>query len=310
MSRPLGLLVMSYGTARGLDDVEAYYTHIRGGRTPPPEQVRDLRERYRAIGGSPLLEITAAQIDGLERALNGRVGETRFRGYNGMKHQSPYIEDALGSMADDGIREAIGVVLAPHYSSMSVGAYVGRARAAAEEAGIDITFIEHWHDHPGFVAFVADRVREALQELPADLRDGAPMVFSAHSLPARILDHGDPYPSQLAATALAVGSALGRERVLTAWQSAGRTPEPWLRPDLTDVIRELAAAGERAAVSCPVGFVADHLEVLYDVDVEAQAIAREVGLTLVRTRSPNDDPRFLSVLADVVREHRREEARA
>jgi ferrochelatase len=299
---------MSYGTARGLDDVERYYTHIRGGRPPAPEHLEELRERYRAIGGrSPLIEITEGQVRGVERALNeterlhggGRV----FRAYHGMKHQTPYIEDAVAAMADDGVREAVGLVLAPHYARMSVGAYIERAGKAAADAGIDMSFVDHWHDDRGFVRFLVSRVSDAFGRLPEEERSRAPVIFSAHSLPARIVDEGDPYPGQLEESALLVGRGLGfpADRVRVAWQSAGRTGEPWLGPDLTEVLRELAVEGHRAAVSCPVGFVSDHLEILYDVDIEAQGVARELGLALVRTESPNDDPAFLRALAGIVR---------
>ncbi len=310
MTGELGVLCMSYGTARGLDDVERYYTHIRGGRPPAAEHLEELKERYRAIGGrSPLIEITEAQVHGVERELNEAErleGGTRsFRAYHGMKHQTPYIEDAVTAMADQRIREAIGLVLAPHYSRMSVGAYVERAGKAAADAGIAISFVEHWHDDPDFIRFLMFRVSEAIGRLPEEERSRAPVIFSAHSLPARIVDEGDPYPGHLEESAVLVGweLALPAERVRVGWQSAGRTGEPWLGPDLTEVLRELAGEGHRAAVSCPVGFVSDHLEILYDIDIEAQEVAREVGLTLVRTSSPNDDPDFLRVLAGIVRRH-------
>ncbi|MGH2681737.1 MAG: ferrochelatase [Actinomycetota bacterium] len=307
MSRRIGVLCMSYGTARGLDDVEQYYTHIRGGRAPSPELLEDLKDRYRAIGGrSPLIEITEAQVRELERELNDTErldgGDRTFRTYHGMKHQAPYIEDAVRAVAEDDIREVVGLVLAPHYARMSVGAYVDRAGKRAADAGIAVAFVEHWHDAPDFVRFLVSRVSDAIGRLPAREGDRAPVIFSAHSLPARIVDEGDPYPRQLEESARLVAGAIGlpAERLRVAWQSAGRTAEPWLGPDLTDVLREVAAEGHRAAVSCPVGFVADHLEILYDIDIEAQGVAREVGLTLVRTESPNDDPVFLRALAGVV----------
>ncbi|MBI4261314.1 MAG: ferrochelatase [Actinobacteria bacterium] len=310
----LGLLVMSYGTARDLNDVEAYYTHIRRGRPPPPELLAELRERYLAIGGrSPLLDITKRQVAGLEGELARRAeadGGPRFRAFGGMKHQSPYIEDGVRAMAEAGIERAVGIVLAPHYSRFSVGQYLERAEPAAAENGIQMSFVTDYHDHPGFVAFVAQRVRDAIAALPGDVRDGAVVLFSAHSLPARILEAGDPYARQLEETADAVAAAtgLGADRYRTAWMSAGRTAEEWLGPDITEAIAELGGAGVRAVVSCPVGFVADHLEVLYDVDVEAREAAERAGVVLVRTESPNDDPAFLAVLATVVREHLAEEA--
>ena len=310
MTGELGVLCMSYGTARGPDDVEQYYTHIRGGRPPAPELLAELKERYRAIGGrSPLIEITEAQVRGVERELNeaelAQGGTLIFRAYHGMKHQTPYIEDAVTTMATGGVREAVGLVLAPHYSRMSVGAYVERAGKAAADAGMDISFVEHWHDDPDFVRFLMVRVSEAIGRLPQEERSRAPVVFSAHSLPARIVDEGDPYPGQLEESALLVGRELGLPagRVRVAWQSAGRTAEPGLGPDLTEVLRELAVEGHRAVVSCPVGFVSDHLEILYDIDVEAREVARELSITLVRTDSPNEDPEFLRALAGIVRRH-------
>jgi ferrochelatase len=294
---------MSYGTARDLDDVEQYYTHIRRGSPPPPELLAELRERYAAIGGaSPLTAITEAQVQGLARTLNGAgEGGRRFRPYNGLKHQTPYIEDAVEAMARDGVRRAVGIVLAPHFSRFSIGQYTERASKAAEPHGIETTFVRSYGTHPAFVAFTADRVREAMGAVPGN----AVVMFSAHSLPARILAAGDTYPDELRATADAVASELGlpAEQVRVAWMSAGRTEEEWLGPDIADVVRELAADGVRAVVSAPVGFVSDHLEILYDVDIELREVADEVGVTLVRTRSGNDDPAFLGVLATVVREH-------
>jgi protoporphyrin/coproporphyrin ferrochelatase len=292
----LGLLCMSYGTARGPEDLETYLTHIRRGRTPSPELLLEMRERYDAIGGrSPLIEITEQQVGALETAL----ADLDARGYHGMKHQSPYLEDVVGEMSDDGIERAVGLVLAPHYSRFSVGQYVERVeKAAAEHGQPSFTFVESFATHPSFVDFVASRVQDALAELPT-----AFVVFSAHSLPVKILESGDPYPRELADTADAVANRLGLADYGISWQSAGRTGEEWLGPDLTDVIRRLADDGVPAVVSCPVGFVSDHLEVLYDVDIEAKGVADELGVSFVRTRSPNADPAFIAALADVVRDH-------
>ena len=196
-------------------------------------------------------------------------------------------------------------MLAPHYSRFSVGQYIERVEKAAADAGTpSFTFVESFATHPSFVAFVADRVREAL--------DGAAkgvVVFSAHSLPASIIEQNDPYPRELADTADAVASRLGIDDYRIAWQSAGRTGEEWLGPDLSDVVRQLAGEGFETVVSCPVGFVSDHLEVLYDVDIEAKAAADHAGVRLIRTRSPNDDPQFIAAIADVVRDHLEKESR-
>jgi protoporphyrin/coproporphyrin ferrochelatase len=308
VTETLGLLAMSYGTARGLDDVEAYYTHVRRGRPPPPELLEELKGRYRAIGGrSPLIEITEAQVRGLEKALNERAATPPFRAYHGMKHQRPYLEQVVREMASDGVQRAVGLVLAPHFSRFSVGEYIERVERSAAGDGIAFSFVRSYATHPDFVSFVASRVRESRAKLSDSLAAEAPVIFSAHSLPARIVDSGDPYPKELQATADAVAAQLGLSRYLIAWQSAGRTGEPWLGPDLPEALRDLAAAGIRAAVSCPVGFVSDHLEILYDVDIEAQEAAHDVALALVRTESPNDDPAFLAALAAVIRDHLFEE---
>lgn len=275
-----GVLVMAYGTPASPDDVEAYYTDIRRGRPPTPEQVAELRSRYEAIGGiSPMLERTRAQVAALQGALGGG-----YRVTLGQKHAAPFIEDGRADLEALGVDRIIGLVLAPHYSAMSVGQYEERAKPDA--------MIRSWHLEDGLVELLADRVRDARVD------DDTEVLFTAHSLPARILDTGDPYPDQLRETAEAVAARAGVARWRTAWQSAGRTPEPWLGPDIGEVIPTLDAS---RVVVAPVGFTSDHLEVLYDVDVVARGIAENAGKTLVRTASLNDDPRFISVLAEVIR---------
>jgi ferrochelatase len=295
-----GVLVMAYGTPAGLNDVERYYTDIRRGRAPSAELLEELTDRYRAIGGrSPLLEITRAQVAGLEERLDG------VRAYLGQKHSSPFIADAMEEVARDGIEELVGLVLAPHFSALSVGDYERRARAGAgaERATWSGRFqmVQSWHLEPGYVSLLAERVRHELDALPPELKDEALVVFSAHSLPERILAEDDPYADQLRETAAAVASRLALPRWRTGWQSAGRTADPWLGPDILEIVEKEAAEGTRALVVCPCGFVADHLEVLYDLDTEAADAAARVDITLRRTRSPNADPEFLDVLASVVR---------
>jgi protoporphyrin/coproporphyrin ferrochelatase len=276
----VGVLVMAYGTPASADRVEEYYTHIRRGRPPTAEQLADLQRRYDAIGGtSPLLERTRAQVTALQAVLGGG-----YRVALGQKHAPPFIEDGRAELETLGVDRIVGLVLAPHYSALSVGEYEERARP-------DV-MVRSWHTEPGLVELLADRVREV------GVDGDTEVLFTAHSLPARILDMGDPYPDQLRETAEAVAECAGVPRWRPAWQSPGRTPDPWLGPDLLDVIPSLDVA---RVVVCPVGFVSDHLEVLYDVDVDAQRVAASVGKTLVRTASLNDDPRFITVLADVVR---------
>ena len=297
MTSRLGVLVMAYGTPAGLGDIAAYYTDIRHGRPPPQELLEALTARYRAIGGkSPLLEITKAQAAGIGK----RAG---VPSYVGQKHAAPFIADAVHAMEKDGIEQAAGLVLAPHYSTMSVGDYERRARSAAEDAGWTgkLEVVRSWHLEPAFVSLLAARVRDAIEGLSPETRDDAVVVFTAHSLPERILQKQDPYPTQLSETAAAVAGEAGLSNWLVGWQSAGRTDVPWLGPDILDVLSQLARAGAGAVVVCPCGFVADHLEVLYDLDIEAKAKAEELGIEFTRTASPNDDPLFLDMLAGVVR---------
>jgi ferrochelatase len=318
VNEPIGVLVMAYGTASGPDDVERYYTDIRGGRAPSPEHLEELRGRYAAIGNRfPLLEITTAQAAAIEAELNSEAGEGSFRSYLGMKHSPPFIDEGVARMQADGVTRAVGLVMAPHWSGMSIETYADRAKTSIEErgAGIDFTYVKHWHNHPGFVSFLGRRVRDGLAKLPSDAdRDGALVVFSAHSLPQRTVEDGTTrctycnlcpegctYERQLRETADLVAKEIGLESYTTGWQSAGRTADPWLGPPVEDVIRTAAKDGHSAVVSCSAGFVADHLEVLYDLDIEAKEIAEEAGLAFVRTEMPNVDPAFIAVLADVVR---------
>jgi ferrochelatase len=297
----IGVMVMAYGTPGSPEEIEPYYTRIRHGRAPTEEQLADLTRRYAAIGGiSPLAERTAAQVAGLAAALERRA-PGRFDVRFGSKYTEPSIETTSAAFLDDGITDVIGMTLTPHSASMGSGEYLARADAALGE-GASLTRIEQWYDTEGFAALQAERVTAALGELDEDRRDGALVLFTAHSLPQRILAAGDPYPDQLADSAAQIAAPADIERFEIAWQSAGRTPEPWIGPDILDVIRELPGRGIDAVVVCPVGFVADHLEVLYDVDIEAKAVADEVGVALVRTASLNDDPAFLDVLATRVLE--------
>ncbi len=294
-----GVLLMGYGAPATLANVESYYTHIRRGRPPSPELLEELLGRYRAIGGaSPLLEICRAQASGLEQLLKAQ-DERGFRVELGMKHAPPFIEDGVEALLDAGVQRAVALVLAPHYSALSVGEYMSRARDAAGDR-LDLLPVEHWHLAPSYIALLAERVRSCLQSFPVDVRDEVDLIVTAHSLPARILETDDPYPSQVQQTAQAIAAKAGMERWSVAWQSAGRTPDPWLGPDILEVVRTLAETGSPGAIVCPAGFVSDHLEILYDLDVECQAVAEEVGLAWRHTESPNADPQFLAALCDVV----------
>ena len=290
------LLVMAYGTASGPDDVERYYTDIRGGRTPAPELIQELKERYAAIGNTfPLDRITRGQATALENELG-------FKAYIGYKHSRPFVGDTVMHMAADGIKDAVGIVMAPHYSGMSIGSYIERARKQQPKS-MRLSFVESWHVALAFVDVLAERVQDARSMLDQDARANDLVIFSAHSLPERILAEGDPYPEQLRETAEAVAAKAGLERFTTGWQSAGQTPEPWLGPPLEEVVAKAAADGYTGVVVCPCGFTADHLEVLYDVDIQAKGAAESAGIPLVRTRSMNAEPDFIAAVAAVVRDH-------
>ena len=292
---------MAYGTPETPDDVEAYYTHVRRGRPPTSEQLAELEQRYEAIGGtSPLLRLTLGQALGLARAL-GDGWDVEL----GMKHAPPFIEDGMAALDSRGVRRVVGLVLAPHYSALSVGQYAARAMAstAVTEGRVELTMVESWHLAPGYIDLLARRVVEAHDRLRVTDRERVEVVFTAHSLPTRILETGDPYPRQLEETAVAVAERAGVKRWSVAWQSAGRTPEPWIGPDLLSVLGERAGAGVEGVVVCPAGFVSDHLEILYDLDIEARQVAEGLGLAFARTESANDDPGFCATLADVVRSH-------
>jgi ferrochelatase len=296
----IGVLLMAYGTPDTLEAVEPYYTHIRGGRRPAPHLLDELRERYRLVGGStPLLEITEATRDELQRDLNQ---SGNYRVFLGMKHWHPYIEEGVRAMADAGIKRAVGLVLAPHYSRMSIAGYYDYIRKAQEKLGtsIEILPIESWHLHGPYLRAVADRVRAQLQTFSPD--DEVTIIFTAHSLPEKILAEGDPYADQLRETSEALASMLGLRRWTFSFQSAGRTPDPWLGPDIVDTVHRLADEGVRSILVAPIGFVSDHLEILYDIDYEAQAGARERGITLKRTESLNAAPDFVVGLAELVRQ--------
>jgi ferrochelatase len=290
-----GLVVMAYGTPSSPDEVEAYYTHIRRGRPPSADQLAELVGRYSAIGGvSPLAARTRDQVAAISTVL-GREWTVEL----GTKHAAPFIEDAVHSLAQRGVERIVGLVLAPHYSRGSVGEYHGRAGAAASSHGLTYAGIDSWHDSGAWLDAQAARVRSALAGLPA----ATEVLFTAHSLPERVLE-GDPYADELAASARAIASRAGLDdaRWRLAWQSAGRTPEPWRGPDVAEVIRSLGADGAVDGVLvCPQGFTSDHLEVLYDLDIDARRVAEEAGLAFARTASINDDPAVMADLADRVR---------
>jgi ferrochelatase len=293
---PLAVLVMAYGGPDKIDDVAPYLQDVRGGRATKPQLVEEIRARYARIGGrSPILERTRAQASAIGRELG-----KRFRVYVGMRHWHPYIRDTVVEIRRAGHHRVIGVVMAPHDSSMSIGAYEKKLVEATGTGEIETTLVRSWWANPHFLDAVAARVTQALARFPR--REDVQVIFTAHSLPERIRASGDPYPDELMASATAVAERLGLEGWRFAYQSAGATPEPWLGPDVSEVMREVARAGKRAILLVPIGFVCDHVEILYDIDVECQALAKRLGVQLARIDSLNDDPGLAAAVADVVRD--------
>ena len=275
---------MAYGSPRGEAEVEAYFTHIRGGRPPSAEALEELRGRYRAIGGSPLEAITRRQA----AALGRRLGLPTFVG---MKHSPPFISEGAREAAACRVRRLVGLPLAPHYARLSVGGY---ERALREAWPGELDFVAGFHDHPAFVSAVRSLLAEALAGYKPDR-----LFFTAHSLPARIVAEGDRYDERLLESCQLVAAGRPLPPWEVAYQSASSTGEPWLGPDLLEALER---SGARRALVCPIGFVADHLEILYDLDVEARAFAQQRGVELRRTPSFNDRPEFIEALAEVVRD--------
>ncbi|MCM3125296.1 ferrochelatase [Mesobacillus sp. AQ2] len=301
--KKMGLLVMAYGTPYKEEDIERYYTHIRHGRPPAPEMLEDLQNRYEAIGGiSPLAKITVEQGEKLEQYLNSIQDEVEFKMYLGLKHIEPFIEDAVKQMHEDGIEEAVSIVLAPHFSTFSVKSYNGRAKEeAAKLGGPEIVSVESWYDEKKFIKYWSDRVAKTFAEMPADEKENSVLIVSAHSLPEKILQMGDPYPAQLKKTADLIAKQAGVKNYAVGWQSAGNTPEPWLGPDVQDLTRELFEEhGYKAFVYVPAGFVSEHLEVLYDNDYECKVVTDEIGASYYRPPMPNAEPEFIDAMADVI----------
>lgn len=303
MTRTVGLIVMAYGTPYKESDIEPYYTDIRHGKKPSEEEVQDLKDRYEFIGGlSPLAHTTDKQAEALRDALNEAYEDTTFKLYIGLKHIHPYIEDAVEAMHQDGIEEAVTVVLAPHYSSFSVGSYDKRAEEEAEKYGIKLTHVKHYFKQPKFIQYWTEKVNETLEEIPKDEHDNTVLVVSAHSLPKGMIErNNDPYPQELHETAELMQAHSNIIHVAEGWQSEGNTGTPWLGPDVQDLTRTLYQEhGYQHFIYTPVGFVCEHLEVLYDNDHECKVVCDELGVNYYRPQMPNTDPLFIGAIVDEV----------
>lgn len=304
MTRKVGLLVMAYGTPKDESQIEAYYTDIRRGKRPSDEELQDLKDRYRFIGGlSPLAETTDNQAYAIKDALNETYEDVEFEVYLGLKHISPYIEEAVSQMNRDGIDEAITVVLAPHYSSFSVGSYNERAKDEADKYGIKLHHVEHYYQQPKFLKYWTDRVNETLEQIPEAEHDDTVLVVSAHSLPKGLIErNNDPYPNELTDTMNRLKEQSNIIHVAQGWQSEGNTGTPWLGPDVQDLTRELYEAhGYKNFIYTPVGFVCEHLEVLYDNDYECKVVCDEIGANYYRPQMPDTDPLFIGAIVDEIK---------
>jgi len=281
------VILMAYGSPERVEDVPAYYADIRGGRSVPPERIAELVERYRRLGiddRSPLNAITEQTRAALERALGIPV-------FTGMKHWTPRIADAVERALGRGAETLVGLVLAPHYSRLSIGGY-RRQLEDALAGRAELRFVESWHDDAAFVELLAERLRGT----------SGHVLFTAHSLPARVLDEGDPYEEQLLTTARLVAEQAGVADWTFSYQSESATGEPWLGPDILDHLGDLRERGVRDVLVCPIGFVSDHLEIRWDLDTEAADRARELGMRFRRIEMPNAEPEFIAVLAGIVRQ--------
>jgi ferrochelatase len=300
---PIGVLIMAYGGPNSLAEIPGYLADIRSGRPTTPAVLEEITHNYEQIGGkSPLLAISTEQMN----AVAAQLDPARFRCYLGMRHWAPWIEEVVGQMVADGITHAVSLVLAPHYSKLSIAKYQEKIAdgLAMYHGQIEFKHIASYHDATPYIRALADRVADGLQRWPQSEQAAVHVVFSAHSLPARILKMGDPYDRQLRETASLVAQAAGLSDTQWSWsyQSAGRSPEPWLGPQLEEYIPELAARGIKNIISIPIGFVSDHVEILYDIDIKAQSVARELGVRLERPPALNTDPRFIETLVEQIKD--------
>lgn len=304
MTKTIGLLVMAYGTPYKESDIEPYYTDIRHGKRPSDEELQDLKDRYQFIGGlSPLAEATDKQAKALKDALNEAYSDVEFKLYLGLKHISPYIEEAVDQMNKDGIEEAVTIVLAPHYSSFSVGSYDDRAQEEADKYGIKLTHVKHYYHQPKFIDYWTDKVNETLEQIPTEEHDETVLVVSAHSLPKGLIErNNDPYPQELEDTAKKIEAQSNIKHVATGWQSEGNTGTPWLGPDVQDLTRDLYNEHHyKHFIYTPVGFVCEHLEVLYDNDYECKVVCDDIGANYYRPAMPNTDSRFIDAMVDEIK---------
>lgn len=300
------LLIMAYGGPDNMDEVRPYLLDVRHHRPTSEDVFREIEERYELIGGrSPIKELTEAQAAGIEKHLNERAadGET-WTVSVGMRHWHPYIAETIADLKSRGVDRIVTLVMAPHYSSMSIGAYNKAVATAAD--GMEVANIDRWNLLPGFLDALSERVTDALQKFPEDVRDSVPIIYTAHSLPERIREMNDPYEDDLNATYEAMKDRFPSHPSYWAFQSAAMTRDPWLGPDASETIAQINAEGGKQVLIVPVGFVCDHVEILFDIDVEFRQQAEELGMQLERIEMVNDHPTMTNGLAELVRERAKE----
>jgi ferrochelatase len=301
----VAVLLMAYGSPNNLDEVEDYFTDIRRGKKPEPHEVEELKERYRAVGGkTPLLEITQKQARALEDNLRKRHN-VNAKVLIGMRHWRPYIRDAVKEISDDGVlyENVIGIVLAPHYSKMSIGGYAELLEKASKdflEKGTKVEMVQSWNVEQNFLQAWKEKIEKALSLFPKERQASVFVIFSAHSLPERILQWNDPYPKQLMETSIELAKMLDLRNWAFAYQSAGIAGGKWLGPDILQKIEEVGTNGQKDILIAPIGFVSEHLEILYDIDIECQNLAKKLNINLKRTELLNDSPKLIDALATLV----------
>ena len=303
----VGVMLMTYGSPATLDDIPVYLKHVYGGRDASPEVITEFRRRYDLIGGSPLLKITREQAAALEEELNSESSDgTTYSVIAGMRFAPPFISDLVPEVAANA-QELVGIIMSPQYSPIIMRGYVKTLNDAVEDLGRDdlkLGIAGDWHMQPYFLEALAERVRQALDRFPPDVRSHVPVLLTAHSMPKRVIENEPDYINHLKETAAAIAKMVGLsdDRWMFCYQSAGHTPEEWLKPDFADVMPELQKAGETHVLIAPVQFLADHLEILYDIEVGAREQAEEHGIQFARIESLNTSPLFIKALASVVRE--------
>ncbi|MCC2639763.1 MAG: hemH [Nitrospira sp.] len=305
LQRPIAVLLMAMGGPDRLDNVEAYLKDVRGARPTAPELVEEIRERYRLTGGkSPVLGITREVANALEQRLNDSV-EERYRCYVGLRHWHPFIQETYAELLADSPERVIGLCMAPQYSSLSIGAYMkkveeARAQLASE---IPISFVKSWHRHPLLIAGIVDNIFQTLQKFPAEARPHVPVLFTAHSLPERVVAMKDPYPEEVRGTVEAVCERLDTRPTRFAYQSQGRSGETWLGPSVEGLVAELAGEGHQYVLVAPIGFISDHVETLYDIDIELKQLAHSKGMQLERIPMLNASAPLIDIVTSVVEAH-------